>query len=419
MALKSIKLENLAARAILIAAGFFLFVCAFFFVRWYFADSIAAHTEMMAVADFAVALSPDDPQARFTVAALTGKIFAADNLDKSLAEYEKAVTLAPNDFRYWLAFGTARERTGDRAGAELALRKALMLAPNYSYVKWTLGNVLLRRGKIAEGFDEMRQAAESDTTFVNPMIVTAAQIAGENSAEMRQYVGNAPPTDAALAIFLARQKQFDEALQIWNQLPDEQRKTTFKEIGEQLYNEMLASKKFRDALRLRSQLDGTPAAVGQIANGGFEQEVNVKKPGVFEWQIADGGKPQILFDDTQKHGGNRSLVIVFNSPDGKDFRPISQTVAVESGQNYNFEFFYKSELKSPATLVWEIADAADGRILATTGAAAANADWANMRVGFNAGNAEAITVRLAREACKTTLCPITGKVWFDDFSLNH
>jgi Tfp pilus assembly protein PilF len=420
VSVKSIKIETLAARAGLLASVLIFFVCTAFFVRWYFGNSIASNTDLKEVAEFAIGLAPGDPQAHYTLAILSGKIFSPESLAQSLTEHEKAVALAPYDFRVWLELGRVRERSGDAAGAELALRKSLELAPNYSEVRWTLGNVLLRRGKTSEGFAEIRSAAESDAKYANPAIAIGWQIFDGNLGQVKQNIGNSKQTNFALALFLAQQKRFDEAIEIWNALPAEEKKTTFKETAEQLYKEMLAANKYRDALQIRSQissLDAEQSAVGQIVNGGFEEEVKTKDVGVFEWRIADGAKPQIGFDDAQKRGGNRSLVIIFNSPDGKDFRSVSQIVAVEAGKNYRFETFYKSDLKTSATLNWEIASASDGRVLMTSSAILPNSDWTNLKTEFIAANTEAVTIRLAREICKSSICPISGKVWFDDFSL--
>jgi len=421
VSVKTIKIETLAARAVLLAAGLIFLVCTTLFVRWYFANAIAANTDLKEVADFAVGWAPSDPQTHYTLAVLSGKVFSSENLAQSLTEHEKAVALAPYDFRVWLEFGRARERVGDASGAELALRKSLELAPNYSEVRWTLGNALLRRGKTTEGFAEIRKAAESDTKYVNPAIITAWQIFDGNLAQVKQNVGDSKQANFALVVFLARQKRFDEAVEIWNVLPAEDKKTTFKETGEQLYKEMLAASKYRDALLVRSQissLEAEQSTIGQIVNGGFEEDVKTKDVGVFEWRIADGAKPQIGFDDVQKRGGNRSLVIIFNSPDGRDFRSILQTIAVEAGKSYRLETFYKSDLKTSAALTWEILDAVDGKVLATSSAVSPNADWTSIKTEFtSAANTEAVILRLARENCKSSFCPISGKVWFDDFSL--
>ncbi|MCA1639735.1 MAG: carbohydrate binding domain-containing protein, partial [Acidobacteria bacterium] len=147
-------------------------------------------------------------------------------------------------------------------------------------------------------------------------------------------------------------------------------------------------------------------------------EVKTKDASVFEWQIADGLQPQIGFDDREKRGGNRSLVVVFNSATGKDFRSIFQTIVVESGKSYRFEMFYKADLKTAATLKWEIVDAASDKILAATGSILANSDWTNLQAEFTAPETtQAVVLRLAREGCKSGICPIAGKVWLDDFSV--
>ena len=186
---------------------------------------------------------------------------------------------------------------------------------------------------------------------------------------------------------------------------------------------MIAAKKYRDALRIQKSIaeksDAENYELGKIFNGGFEMEVKREQAKLFDWQIADGNQPQIGFDDAQRHSGNRSLVMIFNSADGKDFRQIAQIVAIESSRKYNFEMYYKSELKTAATFRWEIVDEADGKILAATDAVSVNADWTNIKTEFSVpATAQAVIVRLARESCKSIICPITGKVWFDDFSLN-
>jgi len=111
------------------------------------------------------------------------------------------------------------------------------------------------------------------------------------------------------------------------------------------------------------------AATELVTNGGFETDIKPSAD-IFGWQIADGVQPQIGFDVIQKRGGNQSLVIVFNSSNGQDFRSLSQTVVVESGKSHGFEAVFKSNLKTSATLKWEIVDASDGKVLAATEAVA-------------------------------------------------
>ncbi len=407
----------------MIIAGFFCLTAIVFFAKWCFANAIATRAPSREVAELSIDLAPNDPQTHYALAVLNEKTFLSEDLPKSLREFEQAVALSPNDFRLWLVYGKERERSGDGAGAELALRKALEFAPNYAQVQWTLGNVLLRRGKIREAFSEIHRAAESDVNYRIPAIAAAWQIFDGSLANVKQNIGDSANLNSALMMFLAKQKRFAEAVEIWDALPAEEKKTTLKTEGEALFGELIAAKQYRTALEIQASIDDESEAknfaLGKIFNGGFEAEVKREKATVFDWQIADGGQPQVGFDDNQKVGGTRSLVIIFNSTDGKDFRRISQIIAVEAVRKYGFSLFYKSDLKTSATLRWEIVDDSNGKVLATTNPISANADWTHLKTEFvTAADTEAVTVRLVRENCKSIICPIAGKVWFDDFSVN-
>lgn len=417
---KFIKLDSVARRAALIIIALLCVLAVYFAVKWYSANTLAATTGYEDVVEYAVTLAPDDPRAHYTLAAMRERSFVAADLPKALAEYEKAVSLSPDDFRLWFDLGKARESGGDSAGAEKALRKALELAPNYSRIHWTLGNLLLREGNTEEAFVEIRKAVENDSSYANPAVNTVWQFFDGDVSLISQKIGDSNEIKFALAVFLARQKRFDEALDLWNKLPDADKKIVHQGDGREILQSLIAAKRYRDALSIQSQI-GLPDAgkfeVGKISNGGFEANVN-SSGSTFDWKIADGIQPQIGFDEQQKHDGNRSLVILFNSPTGKDFRGVQQTVVVEGGKHYNFETFARSDLKSPATVKWEIADAADDKILASTVAVPNNSDWLPLTADFTTAPAtQAVTIRLARVPCPTTLCPISGRVWFDDFNL--
>lgn len=422
MSYKTIEVKTTAQRIILIIAGLLCAAAVFFTVKWSFANTVASAADRKEVAEFSRDLAPNDPRTHYILAALYEKTFLPEDLQKAVEEYEKAAALSPNDFRMWFQLGRARERVGDSEGAEKALRQALALAPNYSEVQWTLGNILLRQGNAEEAYNLIRLAADGDDKFVNPAISTAWQIFDGDISQIRQNIGDSPKINAALVTFLVRQQRFGEAMEIWKALPAEEKRTAFKERGEEIYNLLAAAKKYRGALAVWSDIADTEKnlAVGKITNGGFETNVKQEKTSVFEWQIAEGLQPLVGVDKKNVHGGSLSRLIIFNSPNGEDFREHLQIVAVEAGKTYEFEMFYKSELKASGTLRWEIADASDGKILAATEAISANTDWTNLKTDFTTGeNTEGVIIRLARVRCSSAICPITGNVWFDDLTLRE
>jgi len=422
MAIKSVKIESMLFRIALVAIAVFCVLGAYFFAKWGLANTASTRTDLKEIAEFTAEIAPDDPQTHYAAAVLLEKSFLPEDFSKSLAEYEKAAALAPNNYLLWLSLGKARERNGDAEGAEKALRKAAELAPNYAEVAWSLGNTLLRRGKSDEAFAEIRKAVSGDAKFTDPAVSTAWQIFDGDIAKIKQVIGDSDRIRVALAVFLAKQKRFDESFEIWNALPSEEKKNTFKTNGEELYNQFVAEKKFRAAAQILAQISGTENgnfAVGKINNSGFEDDIKTQNPSLFEWNLADGGEPQIAFSDSQKHGGNRSLFIIFNSTDAKSFRRVSQTVAVEANKTFEFSAFYKSELKAQNTLRWEIIDASDGKILASTENLSAATDWMNLKTKFTTSpTTEAVIIQLVRANCASAVCPISGKIWFDDLSLN-
>lgn len=385
--------------------------------RSFFANTVALRAEYKEIAAFAVRSAPADPQARTAHAALLERTFFPDDLPKSLAEYETAVALSPADYALWLELGRARERAGMTDRAESALRKSLALAPNYSRVQWALGNFLLRRERLDESFELIRKAAAGDPQYAAAAVSGAWSIFDGDIGQLRRLAGDSPALGAAAAGLLAREKRFDEAVGFWNGVAPAARRERFRETGDDIYRRMVEARRYADALAVYTSL-GTERelGVGRITDGGFESQS--KTPGEFEWRIADGTEPAVGVDNVQRREGGLSLAIVFKSPDGKAFRNITQTIVVEPGRRYSFEGYFRSELNTAATLRWEIADAADGKTIAATDDIAERSDWAAIRAGFTAPASGAVVLRLARSACKTMLCPISGRVWFDDFRLN-
>lgn len=419
---KSIELTALPQRILLILLGLLCLIFVFFAAKWFLGNSVANRIVQKEVAEFAISLAPNDPKTHASTGALYQNSSQIEDVPKSLIEYEQAVALSPNDYRLWMAYGKAKERTGDAAGAEKALVKALQLAPNYSEVQWVYGNILLRQDKTAEAFAAIRKAVAGNPKFAAPAASVAWDIFDGDISRVKKTVGDSAPVKSALAVSLAKRQRFDEALEVWNSLPIADRKTTFLSNAEELSSELINNKKYRAAVRLRAEFDESAkkTSVGKITNSGFEEAITNQKKDIFEWNIADGNQPKIGPNTEQKKSGGKSLALVFNSPRGKDFREVSQMVAVESGKNYRFSLFYRSNLETSATVKWEILDSISGAILGETNAVEQKSDWQSSGVDFKVPeNTEGVIIRLVRERCTSADCSISGTVWFDDISLDQ
>lgn len=378
-----------------------------------FADTIASRAAFKEIAALAVRIAPSNPRAHSVHARLLERTFFPEDLPRSTAEYERAVALSPNDYQLWLDLGNARSRSGDDAGAETALRKAHELAPNYAQVSWALGNFLLRQGQNDEAFRLIRQASDADPLLANPAIANAWQVYDGDIATVRSLAGDSPNLRAALAAFLARDKRFDDAVKVWTSIPDDRRAAEFKAQGDEILREMISAKRFRDA----AGISGGRFVPGKIDNGGFENPVSLQSPSVFEWRLPAGASPQAAFDQAQKHSGNRSLVLVMAEDSGPSGAIVSQTVAVEPNRQYTVSGYYRSDLKATATLRWDVVGA-DTKVIASVPNIEAKADWTRFSTSFTVPDGtDGVTINLVRADCKSAICPISGRVWFDDMEL--
>src|SRR6266480_6653184 len=169
---------------------------SWFVVRWYLGNTIAEyfHPEdhRLEIAQMAVGLAPSDPLPHWRLGNLAQTELPPDQITLVITEYEKAVSLSPNDYRLWMEFGTALEQAGDFDKAERSLREAVKLAPAYAYPRWYLGNLLLRTDRYTEGFAELQRASEANPQFQPQLFNLAWQINKGDFEALKSSIGSTP-----------------------------------------------------------------------------------------------------------------------------------------------------------------------------------------------------------------------------------
>jgi tetratricopeptide (TPR) repeat protein len=424
--LKHINVRGPFGHALLLLPFLVALTGAWFSVRWYVGDTIAEYmdTEVRGVetARIAARLAPSDPLAHWRLGDVEQNTLPPDQLNQAIHEFELAVRLSPNDYRLWLALGRALEQSGDAQQGEKAMRRAIEIAPAYSYPRWYLGNLLLRSGRDADAFAELRRASDADPQLRPQVFNLALQVYGKNIEALKNAIGPSAEIRAQFARYLFDSKRIDDGLQIWNGLNATEKKTN-RATGESIMKSLIEAKRFRLALDVWNDLafrDGLRGAVGQLLNAGFEQDIGPASASVFGWQVKSTQHAQVTLDSNIYHGGARSMRLVFQSKAKADFA-LGQIVIVEPGKQYDLEGFLKtSKLASAGTPVVEIVDAADGSILGTSQPApAGDNDWQAIAITFKtSAKTEAIGIRLNRASCGDNAdCPIFGTLWYDDFNL--
>jgi tetratricopeptide (TPR) repeat protein len=428
--LKLIVVRKPLLRVLLVVPVALALLFSWYATRWYIGDFVAEFAPNMDEGQLDAALeamriAPDDPWTHWTVAGLEKRSLLPGEMEDAVRHYEEAVSLSPNDYRFWMDLGRAREQLGDRTGGENALRRAVELAPAYAYPHWYLGNLLLRAGRAEEAFVELRQAADANSGLRPQLFNVAWTLYGENIDEIKKVVGDSAGARAELTVYLMGRQRFDDALSLWSSLKpaerQEQRKT-----GEAIMKSLMDQKRYRAALNIFSDLNPGNDSIKaeQLENGSFENDIDTAGGNVFNWQINSDPRAQIAIDGNTHHSGSRSLRVLFKVSSTFPFNNIARLVVVEPATQYRFECYARAkDLKSGGMPMIEIIDATDGTTVLGTSQplAPGTYDWQPITITFKTPpKTEAVTVRTSRTMCGTdAVCPIFGMVWYDDFNLQR
>lgn len=410
---------------LLLAAG----TWSYFVVRWYIGNTLAEYFDPtgnnLRVAEMAESMAPADPLTHWRVAQVQQKSLPLDQQAQSLVEYERAVRLSPNDYRFWMSLGTASEQAGDTAKAERALKQAVALAPAYAYPRWYLGNLLLRTGRYDEAFAELRRASAAEPELQPQQFNLIWEIYGSDPAALNKAVGETAAARANFAEYLLGRQKFDEGLRLWDGLSADEKRAN-RQTGEAIVNTLVGAFRYHEAMRVWNDVTANEkfrVEVGRVFDGGFEELA--APDSVFAWQVKALPQLQIGLDQEKSHSGASSLRLVFHVRSNIENINISQIVPVATNTEYDFEFYVateKLETGSPP-LVAILDPTTSGVIVASQPASNGNSDWTRVALSFKTGDkTEAVTIRIARPSCGTDeapVCPIFGSVWYDDFSLKR
>jgi len=414
-------------RLLMILALAFALICSWFAVRWYLGNTLAEYLNpeenSVESARLAVSLGPNDPLTHWRLGEFTQKKLPSDQVGQVVKEYEKATSLSPNDYRFWMAFGTALEQAGEEHRAEEALRRAVKLAPSYSFPRWYLGNSLLRSGHFAEAFTELQGASEADPELRSQLFNLAWELYNKDFDSLKSSIGKTAEARAQFSQYLLGQGRFAEGLRLWSTLSESEKRDN-RSAGEAILGNLITAKHFHQAVGVWNDLVPTVsyrAAIGHLVDGGFEDNVAHRPGAVFGWQVQSLQQVPIAIDPAQAHSGRHSLRIVFQVRSRLDSVNLSQLVPVEPDTQYDFECYVKTQkLESASTPVVALVDAMDGSVVATSEPAAnGDSDWQRVALTFKTGaKTEALALRITRAPCsENPVCPIFGTLWYDDFNL--
>ena len=415
------------ARLLLLIPVLLAILIGWFCLRWQVGATVsevatAGQTPNLELARVAARWAPDDPFVHWQLGAATRREFTENNIQEMLREFEIAVRLSPNDFRYWEELGRALEMTGDRAGAEKALRRAIFLAPNYYHPHWRLGNLLLRSNRYEEAFQHLFRAAEANQQLWSQVINLAWQAYDGDVDRITTEACKDPNVRVLFATYLVGLRHYDDALRLWKTLTTDVRAKVVSP-GRNLRKALLDAKQFRAALEVHHDLDSREAVPDPevLSNGGFEELITLPVTRPFGWTIGSNVQAKVSIIN-EGHGGRRSMQIVLSAANRLERINASQTTVVQPNAKYRLEFYARTDkLNSASTPVVSIVDPKYARwIAASTPLPTGTHGWQKYSVDFTMSDGDGIVMMIACPPCSVgDICPIFGTVWYDDFILQR
>ena len=411
---------------LLLAAG----AWSYYVVRWYLGNTLAEYFDptegTLDAAKWAASMAPNDPLTHWRIAQVTQKSLPLDQQAPAIAEYEKAVSLSPNDYRFWMTLGTAQEQAGNPAKAEVALRRAVALAPAYAYPRWYLGNLLLRNGRYDEAFAELRLASQADIDLLPQLFNLVWEIYSNDPEALKNAVGQTAGARAHFGLYLIGRKRVDEGLRLWNGLSPEERRIN-KDAGEKMIANLIMELRYHDALAVWNDImsDKLHMETDRIFDGSFEEPVAYAPDTIFGWQVKGAPQMHIGIDPNKSHNGERSLRLAFQVRTNIQELNASQLIAVTPNKEYDFECYVATDkIETGSAPQIQILDANTGHALGTTPMAPSGTnDWNRMGFTFKTSDkTQGVMLKIVRFSCSSEeapICPIFGSVWYDDFTLKR
>lgn len=397
-----------------------------FAIRWQLGNMLAelttpADPNAKDIGHLAQSFAPGDPLATWLVASTEKDVFTPEKIESSLHQYEETARLAPNDYRWWVELGRAREQSATPESAEPAYKRAVELAPNYTYPHWQLGNFYLRQNRSDEAFAELKKAAQNNLRFRQQVYSIAWDFYEQDKERLEAIAGEFPDAKVGLAQFYASKELPEDSLRVWNTLTDEEKKQN-EPVARNVAQILWDKQKYKSAVEFVRETGLEPQAKAEtVQNGGFEEKIEKPENIYFDWRISPVEKVNVKLDPFQKHDGKRSLKVSFNGYSAPQLNNIFQIVTVEPGKNYRLSFWLKTdELKSAGPPVVEILESKESRLItASKPFPTGTNDWQEISVDFTAPEgAEAVFIRTARAYCGDS-CPIIGSFWYDDFKIER
>ena len=374
----------------------------------------------------AVTLDPVNPELHYRLGIADCYSLDHSQPEEGLSELRQATELDPTQPVYWSALASACESLGDRACADHATDRALVLAPMTPRYRWDAANHDLAEGRSSAALAQFRRLLELDPQYAagsyrlcltlvpDPWSVYQKVLAGQKNVLLNFTYIN----------YLVAHDQGEKAYPVWQATLALKQRFSFSLAGP--YIEWLLSygpdqeavNAWQDlelhGIIRRSSAD-TPGNL--VFNSGFEQPpLNAG----FDWRIQQELYTRVGFDDAGAYQGHRCLRVDFTVSRNGDYEAVYEIVPVSPSHTYRLQAYVRSDsITSGSGPRLRVLDPAMPASLdASTEGTLGTTNWHRVSLSFSTGP-QTRRVRLSVWRPRSLAFPadISGTFWLDAVSL--
>jgi hypothetical protein len=192
-----------------------------------------------------------------------------------------------------------------------------------------------------------------------------------------------------------------------------------------LLDELLAAKRYKEAYEVwlvdsgKSEHDGSTAL---LHDGGFESKMSRDNSG-FGWQLArDTQGLRLSLDRNNPHSGTQSLRVDFNGDANPGQSILTQLLPIEPNTHYRLRFAARTEeIVTGGLPLISLSDASSKESLTLVLSSTLpqnSGGWQEYSTEFTSSKTtSAVLISVRRQNCSSGPCPIFGRMWLDDFSM--
>jgi len=368
---------------------------------------------------------PENPQFRHQhLGRIHQYSLTAQDYQEALRRYRLALQYSPLSSRTWFDVAKVHWWMGNIEEAKPALRLALRFNPSDARLRWESALFQIQLENYDEAIDNLRYLVRTDRSKRWSYFALIQTLT--TPTDLIETI--IPPDREVLSDYLEyliRHQEAGNARAVWKRLADTPGGALDPSLALSYVDLMISQKMIWEAgsawvaVSGHQRFQGRGSSDNLIWNGGLEREETFGRG--FDWRIRSIPGVAVGFDASNQKEGKRSLRISFDGTKNVDFSGVWQVVRIKPNTRYTLGAHIRTNgLTTSNGLRMEALDFLDGRLYGATQELVGNHDWSPLETSFlTSSRAQAVVVRVRREASQKLDNLIAGTAWIDQLFLRE